>query len=163
MIGGDEESRPRLFRRLHDAREAPVHALQRRVPHARVEDAVCRITLAQFGQVQAGAEVLAAAVHHRSAHALGQVLEGVANGQDQAVVEGVALGGAVGRDHGHFGVFATQAQAQVGVVGGHGVAVKSGLLSLCIIVINNNQIKLSTPFFAPVFTLRTETPWTTKT
>ncbi len=69
-------------------------------------------------QVQAGAEVLAFAVDHRGAHGGGHFFEQVAQGQDQAVVQGVALGAAGQADDGNFLLVAGEFEMDVWM--GHG-------------------------------------------
>ncbi len=57
-------------------------------------EALARVALLEFAQVEAGAEVRALAIDHGRAHAGGQVLEGIAQREDQAVRQRVALGAA---------------------------------------------------------------------
>ncbi|MNV84270.1 hypothetical protein D3C71_1781310 [compost metagenome] len=52
------------------------------------------VAFLEFAQVQSGAKVRAFAVDHRRAHAGGQLFEEIAQGQDQAVGQRVALGAA---------------------------------------------------------------------
>jgi hypothetical protein len=59
------------------------------------------ITLFEFRQVQAGAEMVAFAVHHGGASLGGQVLEDIAQRLNQAVAQGIALGRAAEPDHGN--------------------------------------------------------------
>ena len=78
--------------------------------------ALAGVTFFQFAQVQAGAEVFTLAVDDGSAHALGHVLEQLADSQDQAVVERVALGRPGEADHGDFLVFAAALEVDVRVL-----------------------------------------------
>ncbi|MCY1559919.1 hypothetical protein D9M68_970040 [compost metagenome] len=89
------------------------------MPHARVVQALAGVALAEFGEIEAGAEVVAAAVDDGGAHTVRHGLEHVADGQDQAIIERVALGGAVERDDSDFAGCALQAQGDVGGMDGH--------------------------------------------
>jgi len=91
---------------------AALDAVQRLVPHARVLHALAGVALADLRQVEPGAEVRALAVEHRRAHRAGQVLEGVAQREDQPVVERVALGRAGQADDGDV---VLDVEAEVGV------------------------------------------------
>jgi hypothetical protein len=66
--------------------------------------------------------VLALAIDHGGAHACGQVVHHVAQRQDQAVVQGIALGGAGEADDRDFLAFATDFKGDVGVLGHGGVS-----------------------------------------
>ena len=118
-------------RRDHRHR-AVLHLLQRRVPHARMLQACAGVALLQLRQVEAGAEMRAFAVDHGGAHRGGQLLEGVAQREDQCVGQRVALGRRVQADDGDVAV---EFELEVGVV--VMIAFRSG----SIMVMKNNQFK----------------------
>ena len=101
------------MQRSDDRHGAVLHALQRGVPHARVVQALAGVAFFQFRQVQTGAEMGAVAIDDSGAHGAGHFLEQVAQREDQAVVQRVALGRAGQADHGHFLVVAAQLEMDV--------------------------------------------------
>jgi len=64
--------------------------------------AFTRIAGLQFAQVQTRAKVFAAAAEYGSFGVGWQVVEGVAKGQDELVIQGVALGRAGDAHHGYI-------------------------------------------------------------
>ena len=85
-----------------DDRHPPLlHGVEGHVPAARMVHAFTGISLFQFRQVQTGAEMVAFAVHHGGAGLGGQVLEHIAQRFNQAIAQGIALGGAAQADHGN--------------------------------------------------------------
>jgi hypothetical protein len=71
------------------------------MPAARVVHAFTGIAFLEFGQVEAGAEVIAFALDHGGPGVGGQVLEHVAQGFHQRIVQRVALGGTAQTHDGH--------------------------------------------------------------
>jgi hypothetical protein len=63
------------------------------------------ITFLQFAQIQASTEVFTFAVDDGGTHAFGQFLKQITNGQNQAVVDGVAFLGAAQRANEWFCMF----------------------------------------------------------
>jgi hypothetical protein len=103
----------RTVQRRDHRHRAVLHAFQRDVPGPRVQHALAGIALGQFRKVETGAEVFAFAVDHRRAHGGRHVFKGLADGLDEAVVEGVALGGAGQADDGHCLLLATDLDRKV--------------------------------------------------
>jgi len=87
---------------------AELHLTQGLMPHARMQNALGRIALAELAQVQAGAEMRAIAIHHRRAHAGGQIHEHIAQTQHQPIGQGVALGGTHQTNNGNLLGFTTE-------------------------------------------------------
>ncbi len=71
------------------------------MPHARVVHALHRVALAEFAQVEPGAEVFAFAFDQGRLDLGAEAFEDVAQAQDQAVVDGVSLGRAGEPDDRH--------------------------------------------------------------
>jgi hypothetical protein len=59
------------------------------------------IVLGQFGQVQAGGEMIADTMDHHRADAIGQMSEAILDRQHDAVIQRIALGRAVEADRHH--------------------------------------------------------------
>lgn len=114
------------------------------MPHARVVQALASIALLQLRQIQASAEMRPITVDHGGAHLGGHGVKQIAQGQDQAVVQGVALGRAGQADHGDFLLLAAQFEMDVWM--GHG-----GFRNGAIVVIVNNQFKQAKPIFVGVY------------
>ena len=74
---------------------AELDARERFVPHPGVQYALGGGPLAELGQIEPGAEMLAGAVQHDGAQALGRRGKKVAQAFDGGVVERIALGDAV--------------------------------------------------------------------
>jgi len=72
-----------------------LNAVEHPVPHLRVPQALGGVLLGQFGQIEAGGEVITDAVNDHGADALRQIGEAILDRKDDAVVQRVALGGAV--------------------------------------------------------------------
>ncbi len=108
----------RAVQRRDHRHRAELHHFERGMPQPRVMEALAGVALLQFREVEAGAEVRALAVDHRGAHAGGQVLEAVAQGQDQRVRQRIALIGACQADDGDV---IADFEVQVGGLG-HGCA-----------------------------------------
>ena len=80
--------------------------------------ALAGVALFEFTQIQPGAEVRAFAVDHRSTHGRGQFLEDIAQGQDEAVGQRVALGTTCEADHCNLFVVAANFELDVLVLHG---------------------------------------------
>jgi hypothetical protein len=99
-------------------RHRPVlYAFKRGMPHAGMKQTLACIALAQLAQIQTCTKVLTLAINHCGPHRGRQVLEHIAKGQNEAVVQGVALGEARQTDNGNFILFA--ANFEVEVFSGH--------------------------------------------
>ena len=85
----------RAVQHRHDRNPAELDARERLVPHPRVQYALGSGPLAELGEIEPGAEVVAGAVQHDGAHALGRRGEEIAEPLDGGIVQRVALGGAV--------------------------------------------------------------------
>ncbi|MPN36154.1 hypothetical protein SDC9_183661 [bioreactor metagenome] len=96
MRGGDHGHRAKL------------HLTQRLMPHARVQNALGRIALAELAQIQAGAEMRSIAIHHRRTHTGGQIHEHIAQTQHQPIGQGVAFGGTHQTNDGNLPGFAAK-------------------------------------------------------
>jgi hypothetical protein len=66
-----------------------------------VPQAFGRVVIGQFGEIEAGGEVIADAVDHDRADAVGEASEAIADRKDNAVIERVALGWAIEADREH--------------------------------------------------------------
>ena len=98
---------------------AVLNAFHGGVPHARVVQACGGITFTQCVEIQACAEMVAFAIEHGGADALGQVLKQIAQCQDEVVAECVALGVALCQtDQCDFRLRATALELQVGMAHG---------------------------------------------
>ena len=103
----------RTMQRRNHRHRAVLHAFQCRVPHARVVQALAGIALLQFAQIQAGAEVIALTSYHGGAHAGGHGFKQMAQGQDQGVVQCIALGTARQADDSDLLLLALQFKVDV--------------------------------------------------
>ena len=90
-----------------------LNALKRRVPHARVKQALPCIALAQFAQIKTGTKVFTFAIYYGSAHCGWQVLEHIAQRQNQSIVKCVTLGVAGQANDGNFILFAANFKMEV--------------------------------------------------
>ena len=90
------------MQRGDDRDRAELHLLQRGMPHPRVQQALGGVALLQLREVEAGAEVLSGAVEYGSPYpGCRQFLfEQLAQTENEAVAERVALGRTVQPDHG---------------------------------------------------------------
>ena len=84
-----------------DRHAALLDRVQCHVPAARVVNAFAGVTLFEFGQIEPGAKVVTLSVDHGSAGLGRQILKHITQRFNQAVVQGVALGGAAQTHHGH--------------------------------------------------------------
>ena len=80
---------------------AILNAVEHPVPHLRVKQSAGRVVLGQFGEIEAGGEVVADTMDDDGADVVGQVRKTVADRKDDAVVERVALGRPVEADRQH--------------------------------------------------------------
>ena len=81
-----------------DRHAAILHPIEHPVPHLGMPQAFGRIVIGQFGQVETRGEVVADTVYHNRADIVGEVREAITERKNDAVVERVALGGAVEAD-----------------------------------------------------------------
>ena len=84
-----------------DRHAAILHSIEHPVPHLGMSQAFGRIVIGQFGQVETRGEVVADTVDHDRADLVGKVGEAITNRKNDAVIERVALGGAVEADGQH--------------------------------------------------------------
>ena len=82
----------RALQRGDDRHAAVLDAVEHPVPHLRVAQALGGVVLGQFGQVEAGREMIADAVDDNGADVVGQIGEAILDREDDAVIERIALG-----------------------------------------------------------------------
>ena len=85
----------RALQRRDHGDAAILDAVEHPVPHLGVPQALGGIALAQFGEVEAGREMIADAMDDHGPDALRNVRKAVLDRQDDAVVQRIALGRAV--------------------------------------------------------------------
>jgi hypothetical protein len=88
------------------------------MPHAGVVQALTGVTVLQLAQIESGAEVLTLAINNRGAHAGGHFFKQIAQRQNEAVVERVALFAAGETDDGNFLLLAANFEMEVFIAHG---------------------------------------------
>ncbi len=91
----------RALQRGDDRHAAILNAVEHPVPHLGMQEAAGRVVIGQFGEVEAGGEMIADAVDDNRADVVGQIRKAVADRQDDAVIERVAFCGAIEADGQH--------------------------------------------------------------
>src|SRR5690349_17701531 len=85
----------RSLQRRDDRDAAVLDAVEHPVPHLRVQEPAGGVVLGQFGEIEAGGEMVADAVDDDCAEVVGQAGETLADFENDAVIERIALGGPV--------------------------------------------------------------------